>query len=80
MRHYKTIESTKEYIEEMYCNKCGDSIQVTNGIVAQGVYQGDSVWGYFSNKDGVKHSFDICEKCYDKMVNEFVIPIKIEEI
>ena len=32
-------------------------------------------WGYFSDKkDGRIHRMDICESCYEKMVEKFVIP------
>lgn len=32
-------------------------------------------WGYFSDKkDGTRHCFDLCEECYDKLVEQFVIP------
>ena len=31
-------------------------------------------WGYFSEKDGESHSFDLCEACYDKLTAGFKIP------
>ncbi|NLL92600.1 MAG: hypothetical protein GX225_00420 [Clostridiales bacterium] len=39
----------------------------------------DYVWGYFSEKDGERHSFDLCEDCYDAMIKNFKIPICIEK-
>ena len=30
-----------------------------------------------SNKDLQMHRFNLCEKCYDELVKEFVIPVMI---
>ena len=35
-------------------------------------------WGYNSDFDGEKHSFDICSQCYKKMVSDFKIPVNGE--
>jgi ribosomal-protein-alanine N-acetyltransferase len=34
-------------------------------------------WGYFSKKDLQTHRFNLCEDCYDSMVDKFVIPMTI---
>ena len=36
-------------------------------------------WGYFSGKDGESHRFELCEKCYDMIVADFMIPVEITE-
>lgn len=36
-------------------------------------------WGYFSNKDGNIIKINICEECYDEMVESFLIPPTVEE-
>ena len=36
-------------------------------------------WGYFSGKDGEIHSFDLCESCYDLLVQDFQIPPEKKE-
>ena len=36
-------------------------------------------WGYFSNKDGTNQKINICEECYDEMVEGFRIPPTEEE-
>lgn len=30
-------------------------------------------WGYFSNKDGICQCINICEECYDELVQSFEI-------
>jgi len=38
-------------------------------------------WGYFSDKkDGRIHRMDICESCYEKMVEKFVIPPEEKQV
>ena len=46
-----------------------------NGILKEDVFEGDKEWGYFSEKDMMRHSFILCEACYDKMISNFAIPI-----
>lgn len=76
MRQYQ-IKETKE-IYKIICNKCGRGIPVVNGRAETGVFSTDFTWGYFSNKDGERHSFDLCEDCYDEMLSGFKIPAEIE--
>lgn len=79
MRRYqiKTVKEIKE-IDKIICNQCGKEIPVVNGVPREGVFSVDHTWGYFSEKDGEKHSFDLCEECYDAMLKGFCIPAEIE--
>lgn len=79
MRQYKKIKAQIQVIEKMYCNKCGKEIQIENEIVKEGVFSSTTTWGYFSEKDGDKHEFDICEKCYDEFLESFKIPVVLPE-
>lgn len=62
-------------IKEVFCNQCGKSLKVENGIVKEGCFEGNVVWGYFSGQDGIRHSFDLCEACYLQMIQNFLIPV-----
>ena len=53
-------------------------IPVTDGYPREGVFSADYEWGYFSGKDGEKHSFDLCEECYDRLLASFKLPADIE--
>ena len=44
----------------------------------EGVFSADCEWGYFSEKDGERHHFDLCESCYDDLVSSFKIPVDAE--
>ena len=77
MRQYQ-LKETKE-IARIICNKCGREIPAAGGYPREGVFSADCVWGYFSNKDGEMHSFDLCESCYDELLKTFLIPAEIEK-
>ena len=76
MRQYQ-MKETKE-VNKIICNKCGKEIPVINGQAEEGVFSVDYTWGYFSEKDGEKHSFDLCETCYDELLRSFMVPAEIE--
>lgn len=69
----------REKIKEIYCNRCGKRIEAENEVIKEGVFQVDKKWGYFSEKDGIMHSFDLCEKCYDKMIARFKYPVTVTD-
>lgn len=74
----------REYNEQrqligMQCNCCRKKLQVENEIVTEGCFSVDYKWGYFSNKDGMCHQFDLCESCYDRFVKGLSIPISESE-
>ena len=77
MRRYKMKET--EEIGGIICNQCGKEIRVVNGRPEGEVLSVDHTWGYFSEKDGERHSFDLCESCYDKLLASFKIPADVRE-
>lgn len=79
-------ETMRKYLDEkndelisVFCNNCGKELLVENGILKEGCFEVDNVFGYFSKKDGQIHSFDLCEDCYDKMITGFKIPVEERE-
>ena len=64
---------------EIYCQKCGKKMQMTNGIITEGMIRLEGKWGYFSNKDLQMHKMDLCEECYDSIVSQFKYPVEITE-
>ncbi len=77
MRKYNIGKTRK--LERICCNKCGRELKMQGDIVCEGAYIAEYTWNYFSNKDGEVHSFDLCEKCYDEIINNFILPIDIEK-
>lgn len=77
MRKYSDEGSLR--LEEVVCNACGRQLRVENDILREGCYSGDSLFGYFSRRDGMRHRFDLCEDCYDKIIEKFKVPVEETE-
>ncbi len=74
----KTIRREKQ--KKLVCNLCGQILwEETQRIAKKDWLAVDKSWGYFSNKDGKKHRFCICEECYDKWVESFFIPVEVSD-
>ncbi len=65
--------------QKLICNGCGRSLEVNNGILREDVFEGKKQWGYFSERDGEIHSFLLCESCYDKMIQGFLVAPLVKE-
>lgn len=78
MRQFEVVIKEQKEITKVICNMCKKEIEVKNGMPEEEILSVEKQWEYYSNKDGEKHSFDICEECYDKLVTSFAIPVKIE--
>lgn len=64
---------------EIYCNKCGKRIGTEEDLARGEMLHVEKVWGYFSKKDGERHTFDLCEECYDAIIADFEIPVAVSE-
>ncbi len=64
-----------EQRKERICNGCGRPVifPQEEGLAVT------KTWGYFSRKDGERHSFFLCEDCYDKLAAGFAVPVEIRE-
>ena len=63
-------------LEQVVCNQCKKEMKVENGYLKEGCFAADFCFGYFSKRDGIRHRFDLCEDCYNKMVAAFQIPVE----
>ena len=79
MRVYKEKEIQEQELTKVSCNQCGKELLVEDGILKEGCFSVDYTFDYFSDKDGYIYSFDLCEKCFDKMIGSFKIPAEITE-
>lgn len=64
---------------EKYCNQCGKKIR-ESGDQREDCLVIEKQWGYFSAKDGERHSIVLCETCYDLWIKKFQTPPIVEEI
>lgn len=61
-------------LAHVICNSCKKELKLENGYLKEGCFTVDYAFGYFSHKDGIRHRFDLCEECYDKMTAKLQIP------
>lgn len=80
MRIYKKDWKEQQCVESVACNKCGKIFVIENDVIKEECVHMKHAFGFFSEKDGIKHSFDLCEACYDAIVKDFQIPVTEEEI
>lgn len=79
MRKYEEGRNGK--LIQVVCNKCGRPLRLENGYLREYCFSADTVFGYFSHKDGIRHHFDLCESCYDEWTAQFVsAPEESEEL
>lgn len=76
MRKFK---NEQKMLTAVICNGCGRELRVEDGVLREGCFEGKQSFGYFSTMDGERHSFDLCEDCYQKMIRQFAIPVEREE-
>lgn len=65
--------------KQIYCNGCGKKIAEDAENLNVDFLHVEKIWGYFSDKDQERHSFDLCEACYDKMIRQFVREVAVTE-
>ncbi len=66
-------------LTEVRCNCCGRRLTVEHGIIKEGCAAVELPFGFFSDKGGQVHDFDLCEDCYDIIISGFEIPVEIKE-
>lgn len=74
MRKYEEGQDRK--LMGVVCNQCGRKLKVENGYLREYCFTADTVFGYFSRKDGIMHHFDLCEDCYDQLILQFQVPVE----
>lgn len=66
--------------EKIICNCCRKVIAERAAIPMADYLHVEKEWGYFSNKDGQKQQFDLCEECYDAWIKSLQIPVASREV
>ncbi len=74
MRKLKKIIKEEYVRDKVYCNCCGEEIELGFSEQVGNYLSVDKRWGYGSGFDGEYHSFDLCEDCYRKLISKFKIP------
>ncbi len=74
MREYQTASREEKQLSKVICNGCGRQIPLEGADY----FHAEKTWGYFSEQDGRRDSFDLCEACYQSMIRQFKIKPKAE--
>jgi len=73
------IYDEHQKLQSVICNCCEKKLLVENGLLKDALFEGKQSFGYFSERDGVTHRFDLCEGCYNKWIKKFRIPVEETE-
>lgn len=63
----------KNKVEKVICNMCGNEIIKNEYGHFEDYLSVNKIWGYNSNFDGLEHSFDICQNCYNDLIERMKI-------
>lgn len=59
---------------QVLCNGCGRELLVEHGILKEECIHVEHECGFFGKRDGEGQSFDLCEQCYEKLLEDLTIP------
>lgn len=81
VRHTENRVREENYMcKNARCNQCGKTLKQERDVITEGALQLEFTWGYFSEKDGEKHKFILCESCYDTWIKGFAVPVEITDM
>lgn len=75
----RKTDGNEQILRAVICNGCGRQLKVEKGVLREGCFCAEQTFGYFSSMDGKRVGFDLCEECFQKLLDRFVIPAEIEE-
>lgn len=73
------IYDEKQRLIKVICNGCGEETLAENYIIKKDFLSVKKDWGYFSERDGETDQWDLCERCYEKVVDSFRIHMNISD-
>ncbi len=71
-------EDNLECKKNIVCNKCKKDIEKNIHNYYNDFLQINKRWNYHSSFDNEVHTFYLCEECYKKFINTFLVPIDIQ--
>lgn len=71
MQQTKKVIKVTTQTDLVICNMCGEKIESQK--YHDNYLSVKKTWGYGSTHDGETHAFELCEKCYDELLEKFKI-------
>ena len=75
----RKTDGNDRILRAVICNGCGKELKVEKGVLREDFFCAEHTFGYFSAMDGKKVSFDLCEECFQKLLERLEIPAMAEE-
>lgn len=81
MKLEKTIHQRTTVIDKIYCNKCAKELYNDNIEDSSLPYESFiASFGFGSKNDGTIYRFDLCEKCFIRLIERFKIHPDIDPL
>lgn len=68
------VYNEKGHLVKIVCNSCAMEYRLKNQVIKRDFLSVSKSWGYFSNKDGMRQEFDLCESCFERLNRTWMIP------
>ena len=64
-------DKTVKVLDKIYCDVCGECCtkgDEENGWTDHEYATIDATWGYWSNQDGTQYNIEMCENCFNEVL------------
>lgn len=66
MKTYK--KKLTKVVDQILCDCCGQSCTIEEPCKEYEYATIEATWGYFSNQDGTEYNIEICEHCFNEVL------------
>ena len=66
MKTYK--KKTVKAVDKIYCDCCGQDCTITEPVDEHEYGELTATWGYCSNQDGTQYDIQLCETCFNEVI------------
>lgn len=67
MKTYK--KKLTKVVDKILCDSCGEDCTITEPAVEHEYAELSATWGYFSDQDGAQYDIQICESCFNEVID-----------
>lgn len=67
MKTYK--KKLTKVVDKILCDSCGEDCTITEPTVEHEYAEIIATWRYFSNQDGAQYDIQICESCFNEVID-----------
>lgn len=72
------IQKLEKKIDKVYCNACGREIKMNKYGYFDDYLTVEKRWSYGSRFDNQVHSFDLCQDCYNILIESLQVKPDVE--